>query len=64
MGSIALRRRSHTNSARRSRSSGARSACCAPPGADPNAIEFLSHETDRLRALTDELLAIAEGERR
>ena len=35
----------------------------ASGGADPNAIEFISHETDRLRALTDELLAIAEGER-
>ena len=33
-------------------------------GADPNAIEFISHETDRLRALTDELLAIAEGGQR
>jgi signal transduction histidine kinase len=36
----------------------------ASPGADPNAIDFLTHETDRLRALTDDLLAIASGDRR
>ena len=36
----------------------------ASPGADPNAIDFLAHEADRLRALTDELLAIAAGDRR
>ena len=36
----------------------------ASPGADQNAVEFLAHEVDRLRALTDELLAIAAGSRR
>ena len=34
------------------------------PGADPNAIDFLAHEADRLRVLTDELLAIAAGDPR
>ena len=33
------------------------------PG-DQTALDFLSHEADRLRALTDELLAIAAGDRR
>jgi signal transduction histidine kinase len=32
-------------------------------GADQTAMDFLSREADRLRALTDELLALAPGRR-
>lgn len=32
-------------------------------GADPNALDFLDHEAERLRTLTDELLVLAAGDR-
>lgn len=41
--------------------SGALGMLRAGGGADPNALEFLTYEADRLRALTDELLEIAAG---
>jgi signal transduction histidine kinase len=31
-------------------------------GADTTALEFLAHEADRLRSLTDQLLMLAAGE--
>jgi signal transduction histidine kinase len=43
--------------------SGAVSMLRAGGGADPSALEFLDHEVQRLRALTDELLQLTAGQR-
>jgi signal transduction histidine kinase len=42
---------------------GAVSMLRAGGGADPNALEFLDHEAERLRVLTDELLLLTTGQR-